>query len=63
MIAADGREVWLSEYEAVVHDDSGKVVRREGVAIDVTAQVEAEQARTDAERRYRTLIEQLPVAA
>jgi two-component system, NarL family, sensor histidine kinase UhpB len=63
MIAADGREVWLSEYEAVVRDDSGKVVRREGVAIDVTAQVEAEQARGAAEQRYRSLIEQLPVAA
>ncbi|HSD02861.1 MAG TPA: PAS domain-containing protein [Gaiellales bacterium] len=63
MIAADGREVWLSEYEAVVRDDAGKVVRREGVAIDVTARAEAEQARTEAELRYRTLIEQLPVAA
>jgi two-component system, NarL family, sensor histidine kinase UhpB len=39
------------------------VLRREGVAIDVTGQVEAEQARTQAELRYRTLIEQLPVAA
>jgi len=63
MIAADGREVWLREYEALVRDDAGNVVRREGVAIDVTAHVKAEQARTDAELRYRTLIEQLPVAA
>ena len=63
MIAADGREVWLWEYESVVRDDGGNVVRREGVAIDVTAQIEAEQARTEAELRYRVLIEQLPVAA
>ena len=63
MIAADGREVWLWEYESVVRDAAGNVLRREGVAIDVTGQVEAEQARTTAELRYRTLIEQLPVAA
>jgi two-component system, NarL family, sensor histidine kinase UhpB len=63
MVAADGREVWLREYESLVRDDAGNVLRREGVAIDVTAHVEAEQARTAAELRYRTLIEQLPVAA
>ena len=63
MVAADGSDVWLWEYESVVRDDAGIVVRREGVAIDVTARVEAEQARTEAELRYRTLIEQLPVAA
>ncbi|HEY7259155.1 MAG TPA: PAS domain-containing protein, partial [Gaiellales bacterium] len=63
MIAADGREVWLREYESLVRDDAGTVVRREGVAIDVTPHMEAEQARTEAELRYRTLIEQLPVAA
>ena len=63
MIAADGREVWLWEYESVVRDAAGNVLRREGVAIDVTGQVEAEQARTEAELRYRALIEQLPVAA
>jgi PAS domain S-box-containing protein len=63
MVTADGSEVWLWEYESVVRDDAGSVVRREGVAVDVTARIEAEQARIAAELRYRTLIEQLPVAA
>jgi PAS domain S-box-containing protein len=63
MLTADGRAVWLSEYESLVRDAAGNVLLREGVAVDVTAQVEAEQARIDAELRYRTLIEQLPAAA
>jgi PAS domain S-box-containing protein len=63
MVTADGREVWLLEYESLVHDEAGNVIRREGVAIDISAQMQAEAARTEAEVRYRALIEQLPVAA
>jgi PAS domain S-box-containing protein len=62
MVARDGSTVWIREYERVFRDDRGRVVSRQGVGIDVTAEVLAEQARLEAERRYRTLIEQLPAA-
>lgn len=62
MVGRDGQVVWISEHERVFRDREGRVVRRQGVGIDVTAEVLAEQARLEAEQRYRMLIEQLPAA-
>ncbi len=62
MLTKDGRTVWVREYDRVNRDSRGRVVSRQGVGIDVTAEVLAEQARLEVEQRYRTLIEQLPAA-
>ncbi len=60
MIHRDGTVVWI-------HDQASSVMRdgrfyAEGVFYDVTARRSAEQALRQAEERYRTLVEQLPVA-
>jgi PAS domain S-box-containing protein len=63
MVSRDGRRtVWVREYERVTYDRQGRAKSRQGVGIDITAEVLAEQARLEAEQRYRTLIEQLPAA-
>ncbi len=60
MIHRDGTVVWI-------HDQASSVARdgrfsAEGVFSDVTARRSAEDALRQAEERYRTLVEQLPVA-
>lgn len=62
VVSRDGRTLWVREYERVTRDAQGRVKTRQGVGIDITAEVVAEQARRQVEERYRTLIEQLPAA-
>ncbi len=62
MIARDGRTVWvLDDARAVERDDARGSLVWQGVLVDVTARVEAEQRVREAELTYRTLVEQLPV--
>jgi PAS domain S-box-containing protein len=57
----DGRVRWLRTHRAVEFDGP-RPVRMFGTALDVTEQKEVEQRLRDAETRYRTLLEQLPLA-
>jgi PAS domain S-box-containing protein len=63
LIARDGHVVWVLDDARPVErgDQSGSFVWQ-GVLVDVTARMEAEQRVRDAEQTYRTLVEQLPVA-
>ncbi len=58
----DGRVIWLWHDSAVVRDDAGRPRYRHGLLLDITAQKETEARLAEAERRYRTLVEQLPAA-
>jgi PAS domain S-box-containing protein len=50
----DGHIVWVRDRAVTVRDESGKPVHWQGFLVDVTAQ-------KDAEARFRTLAEQLPL--
>ena len=61
LISPDGTVHWVCDEAATVTDAAGnKVVQ--GVIYDVTDRKLAEQRFRDAESRYRTLVEQLPLA-
>ncbi len=62
LIARDGRVVWVRDESVVVHDDDGRPLFRQGFLLDLTEQKETEQALREAEDRYRTLVEQAPLA-
>ena len=55
---ADGTWVWVREETSAVLRDGR--LRCDGVFIDISAQRAAETAHTDAEERFKTLVEQLP---
>ncbi len=59
----DGSIIWTSTNARAVLDKSEKVLYYEGFVTDITAQKNAEGALRDAEKQYRTLIEQMPAAA
>jgi PAS domain S-box-containing protein len=60
--AKDGRMVWIHDEAVVVaKDDWGNPTLVQGVMYDITRRKEAELLLADAENRYRTLIESLPV--
>jgi PAS domain S-box-containing protein len=61
MIARDGRTIWLRDSAVTVPDSAGRPAYRQGYAVDVTAAKEAEELLREAEAKYRTLIEQLPL--
>ena len=61
IVLPDGRIRWLRTHRAVELEGSTPV-RMFGTALDVTEQKEVEQRLRDAETRYRTLLEQLPLA-
>jgi diguanylate cyclase (GGDEF)-like protein/PAS domain S-box-containing protein len=62
MITADGRVIWVEDQSMLVEPPGGGPAFRQGFAIDVTERKQSEDALRLAEGRYRTLVEQLPLA-
>jgi diguanylate cyclase (GGDEF)-like protein/PAS domain S-box-containing protein len=69
LLDADGNERWFHDRTIVVRDAHGAPLEIQGVIHDITDRKTAEQALVDsearlraAEARYRTLVEQLPLA-
>jgi PAS domain S-box-containing protein len=60
MVQPDGGIVWLQDDAVLLRDDRGEPLCWQGVAFDITARKEAEELLREAERRYRTLVEQIP---
>ncbi len=52
-----GEVLWLEQRVCLVRDDEGGLVAVEGIARDVTARKEAEEALKQSEERHRTLFE------
>jgi len=61
IVVPDGGVRWLRSHRAVERD-ADRPLRMFGTALDVTEQKQVEQRLRDAETRYRTLLEQLPLA-
>ena len=57
-----GDIVWLEDQSVLVQPPDGRSPFRQGFAIDVTERKNAENALRRAESRYRTLVEQVPLA-
>jgi diguanylate cyclase (GGDEF)-like protein/PAS domain S-box-containing protein len=59
MIAADGRVLWALDESVQVGEGAAAV--RQGFVLDITRRKAAEEALQQAEHRFRTLVEQLPL--
>ena len=59
-ITRDGRTIWVHNDARLIRDDEGAPLYWQGVVFDITERKEAEERLTQAEARYRTLVEQLP---
>ena len=58
---ADGHWVWVHDTSTPIPNDTDPgTIYFQGFLVDVTARREAEEARAEAERRYRTMVEALP---
>ncbi|MFL5736498.1 MAG: PAS domain-containing protein [Actinomycetota bacterium] len=58
----DGRAMWIRDEATLLsRDERGDPALYQGVMIEVTEQHRAEEQAREAEARYRTLVEQLPV--
>ena len=69
LLDADGNERWFHDRTVIVRDEHGRPIEIQGVIHEITDRRNAEQALVDsearlraAEARYRTLVEQLPLA-
>ncbi len=59
-VARDGRIVWFRDEARLVHDELGAPLFWQGVMFDVTAEKEAQHRLSEAEARYRALVEHTP---
>jgi diguanylate cyclase (GGDEF)-like protein/PAS domain S-box-containing protein len=62
MHARDGRPMWVEDVSMHVEPPEGMRPFRQGFALDITERQRADDAVRLAEIRYRTLVEQLPLA-
>jgi diguanylate cyclase (GGDEF)-like protein/PAS domain S-box-containing protein len=62
MHARDGRSLWVEDVSVHVEPPQGGAPFRQGFALDITERKRADDAVRVAETRYRTLVEQLPLA-
>ncbi len=60
MVRDDGREIWVRDSATTVRDDDGQPEYVLGFFFDITQRKEAELRLEELERRYRSLVEQLP---
>ncbi|HLB39839.1 MAG TPA: PAS domain-containing protein [Actinomycetota bacterium] len=61
-ITRDGRTLWVHNDARLIRDEDGAPLYWQGVVYDITERKGAEERLREAEERYRTLVEQLPVA-
>jgi PAS domain S-box-containing protein len=61
-LTRDGQMLWVHNESRLLRDDAGEPLVWQGVVYDITERKEAEERLRDAEERFRTLVEQLPVA-
>jgi PAS domain S-box-containing protein len=61
-ITKDGRTIWLHNEARLLRDRDGTPITWQGLVTDITERKLAEERVRDAEERFRTLVEQLPVA-
>jgi diguanylate cyclase (GGDEF)-like protein/PAS domain S-box-containing protein len=62
MRAKDGRVLWVEDVSLPVQPPEGSEPFRQGFALDITDRKRADEALQPAGIRYRTLVEQLPLA-
>ena len=60
IVHADGRNVWVHDHAVLIRDPAGRRIHWQGVMVDISARVKAEQDLAVAETRYRALIEGIP---
>ncbi len=61
-LARDGRVLWVHNDARLIRDANGDPVYWQGVVYEITERKQAEERLREAEERFRTLVEQLPVA-
>ena len=59
----DGHELWLHIANSVLQDDQGSTIGYLSMIRDITAECETRHALVEAEARYRTLVERMPMVA
>ena len=57
---AHGRAVWIHDHAVLIRDPVGRRMHWQGVLVDISARVKAQQDLAVAETRYRALIEGIP---
>ena len=60
IVLPDGESRWNQWTNRAILDDEGQVVEFQGAGRDITERKMAEKALREAEKRYRTLVEQMP---
>jgi PAS domain S-box-containing protein len=57
IVRRDGEVRWLDDYTVIFRDERGRVTHHEGYVLDVTHRRQMEEARRQAEAKYRTIFE------
>ena len=62
VVARDGRVLWVQDEAVIVRDAEGRPLYAQGYMLDLTERKATEEALREAEAKYRSLVEELPLA-
>ncbi|OPX74132.1 MAG: putative diguanylate cyclase [Methanoregulaceae archaeon PtaB.Bin152] len=60
ILGKDGEEFWIEDYTHIRRDNEGRITHYEGIIVDITRRIHAEEALRRSERRNTRLVEAIP---
>jgi PAS domain S-box-containing protein len=60
IVTADGRTIWIDDRTSIIRDETGRILRYEGIFLDISEAKESEEALRRSQERLQSVIDNIP---